>query len=115
MARGKSVKVDYKGVKAEYKDGELIGTLEVTDEETGEISTSDLNLTLEVKDLLNSLNEDEKISINVKKFKPMTAKDKQPIFKYSCGCDDPREIKSKCDFLNIHCLDCDEDFKIIEK
>lgn len=108
MAKGKSIKVDYKGIKVKYEDNELKGIIEVTDEETGEVLTSDINLTVEIKDLLASLNEDEKISINVKKFKAMTSKDKQQIFKYTCGCG--KEIKSKYDELHIRCNDCDEDF-----
>lgn len=115
MAKGKAKKVDYKGVKAKYDNGNLVGVIEVEDEETNELVTSDVNLTVEIKELLASLLEDEKISINVKKFKPMTKSDKQLTFKYHCKCDDPREIKSKCDYLNIHCNDCDEDFILDEK
>lgn len=115
MAKGKSIKVDYKGVKAQYIDNELKGTVEVENEETNELDTSDVNLTLEIKDLLKSLEEDDKISINVKKFKPTVQKEKQPIFKYHCSCEDPREIKSKCDYLNVHCNDCDCDFILDEK
>ncbi|MBY6838820.1 hypothetical protein [Clostridium botulinum] len=115
MARGKSVKVNYKGIKANYNNGELKGILEVVDEETGEISKSDLNLTTEIKDLLQTLDEEDKITITVKKFKPMSAKEKQSTFKYHCSCDDPREIKSKCDYLNVHCNDCDEDFVLDEE
>lgn len=108
MARGKSVKVDYKGINAKYEDGELKGTLEVVDEETGETATSDLNLTVEIKDLLASLQEDEKITIGVKKFKAMSAKDKPLIFKYTCGCG--KEIKSKVEGLDITCNECEETF-----
>jgi hypothetical protein len=108
MARGKSVKVDYKGIKASYIDGELKGTLEVVDEETGEVSTSDINLTVETKDVLASLQEDEKITITVKKFKAMSAKDKPQIFKYTCGCG--KEIKSKIEGLDITCNECEETF-----
>ena len=109
MARGKSVKVDYKGVKAKYENGELKGTLEVVDEESGEVSTSDINLTVVVKDLLASLQEDEKITINVKKFKPMSAKGKAQIFKYHCGCPD-KEIKSAFEGLDITCNECENTF-----
>lgn len=112
MAKGKSVKVEYKGIKARYEDGELKGILEVVDEETGEISTSDVNLTVETKDVLNSLQEDEKVTITVKKFKPMSAKDKQPIYKYTCDCG--REIKSKCEELHMHCNDCDQDLTKVD-
>lgn len=115
MAKGKSKKVDYKDVKARYNNGELIGTVTIEDEETHELVQSDINLTVEMKDLLASLLDEETISINIKKFKPMTAKDKVITYKYHCKCEDPREIKSKCDYLNIHCNDCDEDFQIEDK
>lgn len=109
MARGKSVKVDYKGIKASYVDGELKGVLEVVDEETGEVSISDINLTVETKDVLASLHEDEKITISVKKFKPMSAKGKPQVFKYHCGCAD-KEIKSAFEGLDITCNECQETF-----
>lgn len=111
----KALKVDYKGIIAKYEDGELKGILEITDEETGEISTSDINVTVEVKELLASLEEEDKVSINIKKFKETVPKEKQPIFKYNCSCPDPREIKSRCDFLNIHCNDCDSDYILQDK
>lgn len=113
MAKGKSVKVDYKGIKAQFEDGELTGALEVVDEETNETSVSNMNLTTEVKDFLKTLNENDKISICVKKFKPMSARGKKNIFKYHCQCEGS-EIKSEYDSLNIHCNVCDEDFKIEE-
>lgn len=108
MARGKSVKVDYKEIKAQYEEGELKGKLEIIDEETGEVSASDINLTVEVKDFLKTLNEDDKISICVKKFKPMSAREQKPKHVYKCECG--KEIKSEYDNLNIHCNDCNEDF-----
>lgn len=108
MARGKSVKVEYKGLEAKYEDGEFKGRLEIVDEETEEVSVSDVNLTVEVKDFLKTLNENDKISICVKKFKPMSAKETKPKYIYKCQCG--REIKSEYDSLNIHCNDCDEDF-----
>lgn len=109
MARSKSIKVDYKGIKANYKDNELQGILEVTDEDTGEVSTSDINITTEIKDLLNTLNEEDKISINVKKFKPMSATSKKQIFKYHCGCEG-NEIKSSFEGLDITCNECEQTF-----
>lgn len=109
MARGKSVKVDYKGIKVSYKENELQGVLEVIDEETGEVSTSEINITTEIKDLLKTLDENDKISINVKKFKPMTAKGKQQIFKYHCGCEG-NEIKSTFEGLDITCNECEQTF-----
>ena len=112
---GKAIKVDYKNLKAEYKDGELKGTLETLNEEGTETVVTEVNVTSEVKELLDSLEKEETIAINVKKYKEPKEKEKQPIFKYHCSCDDPREIKSKCDYLNVHCNDCDTDFQIEEK
>lgn len=113
MAKGKSVKIDYKGIKAQFSNGELTGVLEVVDEETGEVSISDMNLTTEIKDFLKTLNGDDKVSICIKKFKPMSARSKKQIFKYHCECEGS-EIKSEYDSLNIHCNVCDEDFRIEE-
>jgi len=112
---GKALKVDYKGIKVEYKDGELKGTLETLNEEGTETVVTEVNITTEVKELLASLEEEDKIAINIKKFKETVPKEKQPIFKYHCNCEDPREFKSKCDYLNVHCNDCDSDFVLEEK
>jgi basic membrane lipoprotein Med (substrate-binding protein (PBP1-ABC) superfamily) len=112
---GKALKVDYKNLKAEYKDGELKGTIETLNEEGTELAIDEVNVTEEVKELLASLEAEETISINIKKYKEPTVKEKQPVFKYHCKCEDPREIKSKCDYLNVHCNDCDEDFQLEEK
>ena len=114
MARGKSVKVDYKGISAKYNNGELCGVLEVADEETGEVSTSNINLTVEIKDLLKTLNEDDKISINVKEFKPKKESNRKPTFKYVCGCEG-NMIKSGSEELNIRCNKCEQDFELIEE
>ena len=114
MARGKAIKVDYKNLKAEYKDGELKGIVKIENEEN-ELVETDVNVTAEVKELLASLEEEDTIAINIKKYKEPKEKEKQPIFKYSCSCTDPREIKSKCDYLNIHCNDCDSDYVLCEK
>ena len=76
---------------------------------------TEINITEEIKKLLSTLNVDEdSIVVNIKKFKEKIEKEKQPIYKYKCSCEDGREIKSKCEYLNIHCNDCDEDFKIID-
>lgn len=115
MPKSKELKIDYKEVKAEYKDDKLQGVIEVLDEESGETSTNDINITDEIKEFLNTLSDEDKISILVKKFKPTVQKEKQPIFKYKCSCEDPREIKSKCDYLNVHCNDCNSDFLLEEK
>jgi hypothetical protein len=111
----KAIKVDYKGIKAEYKDGELKGILETLNEEGTETVITEVNVTEEVKELLASLEEEDKLAINIKKFKEAVPKEKQPIFKYHCSCEDPREFKSKCDYLNVHCNDCDSDFVLEEK
>lgn len=108
MARAKSVRVEYKGINVFYENNELLGKLQVEDEETGEILTSDLNLTAEVKDFLKTLDENDTVAFCMKKFKPMSAKESKPKYKYSCGCG--KEIKSEYDSLHIHCNDCDEDF-----
>lgn len=112
---GKAIKVDYKNLKAEYKDGELKGTLETLNEEGTETVVTEVNVTSEVKELLASLEAEDTIAVNIKKYKEPKEKEKQPIFKYFCKCEDPREIKSKCDYLNVHCNDCDEDFVLEEK
>lgn len=108
MARGKLVKVDYKGVKAEYKNGELVGTIESSDEETEEITITELNLTSEIKDVLKSLKEDEKISINVKKFSSKPFPPRKQLFQYECVCG--KKIKSEFEGLDITCNDCQETF-----
>lgn len=105
---GKALKVDYKGLKAEYKDGKLKGVIEIVDEESGEVTSNDVNVTEEVKELLASLEEEDKIAINVKKYKEPNVKEKQPIFKYTCGCG--KEIKSKVEGLDITCNECEETF-----
>jgi len=111
---GKAIKVDYKGIKAEYKDGEFKGTLETLNEEGTETVVTEVNITDEVKELLASLEEEDTIAINIKKFKETVPKEKQPIFKYHCSCEE-KEIKSKNEGLHIHCNDCDEDFTQIDK
>jgi hypothetical protein len=106
---GKALKVDYKGLKAKYDNGELKGTIKVEDlENGGMVESEEINVTTEVKELLDSLQEDETISINVKKYKEPKEKEKQPIFKYTCGCG--KEIKSKVEGLDITCNECEETF-----
>lgn len=110
----KEIKVNYKGLKAEYVGNELKGTLEVVNEETGEITTSDvINVTAEVKELLGSLAKEDKLTVSVKKFKEPNTKEREPIYKYTCACG--REIKSKCEELHIHCNDCDQDLSLSDK
>jgi hypothetical protein len=110
---GKALKVDYKNLKAEYKDGELKGIVKVENEEN-ELVETEVNVTAEVKELLASLQDEETITVNIKKYKEPKEKEKQPIFKYHCSCED-KEIKSKSDGLHIHCNDCDEDFTQVDK
>jgi|GEM_PF-3075062 hypothetical protein len=110
----KSLKVDYKEIKATYDGSELKGTIETLNEEGTETVVTEVNVTTEIKELLDSLEEEDKIAINIKKFKETVPKEKQPIFKYHCSCEDPREIKSKCDYLNVRCNDCDSDFMLEE-
>jgi hypothetical protein len=103
----KALKVDYKGIKVEYKDGELKGTIKVENEEN-ELVETEINVTAEVKELLATLEEEDTISINIKKFKEPKEKEKQPIFKYVCGCG--KEIKSKFEGLDITCNECENTF-----
>lgn len=115
MARQKQVKVNYKQLSNPHFDdnNNLIGIAPV-ETETDVVDT-EINITEEIKKLLSTLNVDEdSIVVNIKKFKEKVEKEKQPIYKYKCSCEDGREIKSKCEYLNIHCNDCDEDFKIID-
>lgn len=110
----KAIKIAYKEIKARYEDNELKGTVETVIEETGEVISDEVNITTEIKELLSSLTEEDKIAINIKKFKPVAQKERKPVFKYHCGCEDS-EIKSSCETLNVHCNECDEDFiKVVE-
>ena len=104
---GKAIKVDYKNLKAEYKDGELKGIVKIENEEN-ELVETEVNVTSEVKELLATLQDEETISVNVKKYKEPKEKEKQPIFKYVCGCG--KEIKSKDEGLDITCNECQETF-----
>jgi DNA-directed RNA polymerase subunit RPC12/RpoP len=104
---GKTLKIDYKNLKADYKDGELKGIVKVENEEN-ELVETEVNVTAEVKELLVSLQDEETISVNVKKYKEPKEKEKQPIFKYVCGCG--KEIKSKFEGLDITCNECENTF-----
>ena len=104
---GKAIKVDYKNLKAEYKDGELKGIVKIENEEN-ELVETEVNVTSEVKELLATLQDEETISVNVKKYKEPKEKEKQPIFKYVCGCG--KEIKSKFEGLDITCNECENTF-----
>lgn len=104
---GKAIKVDYKNLKAEYKDGELKGIVKIENEEN-ELVETEVNVTAEVKELLATLQDEETISVNVKKYKEPKEKEKQPIFKYTCGCG--KEIKSKYEGLDITCNECENTF-----
>jgi hypothetical protein len=104
---GKALKVDYKNLKAEYKDGELKGIVKIENEEN-ELVESEVNVTADIKELLASLQDEETISVNIKKYKEPKEKEKQPIFKYTCGCG--KEIKSKVEGLDITCNECEETF-----
>jgi len=105
----KALKVAYKGIKAKYENDKLVGVLEIINEETGEVVSSNVNITEEVKTLLSTLEEDGKIELTIKEFKEKTPKERKPTYKYHCGCEG-NEIKSSCEELHIHCTDCDEDF-----
>jgi hypothetical protein len=107
----KALKVDYKNLKAEYKDGELKGIIKIENEEN-ELVETEVNVTTDVKELLASLQDEETISINIKKYKEPKEKEKQPIFKYTCGCG--KEIKSKVEGLDITCNECEETFMMEE-
>ena len=104
---GKAIKVDYKNLKAEYKDGELKGIVKIENEEK-ELVETEVSVTSEVKELLATLQDEETISVNVKKYKEPKEKEKQPIFKYVCGCG--KEIKSKFEGLDITCNECENTF-----
>lgn len=107
----KSKKVDYKGIKIYYdENGKLKGKEEKIDEETAESITLDVDIDLEIKEFIESLSDEERSTISIKKYKEPNKKEKEPVYKYHCKCEDSREIKSKNDYLNIHCNDCDEDF-----
>jgi DNA-directed RNA polymerase subunit RPC12/RpoP len=108
---GKALKVDYKNLKAEYKDGELKGIVKVENEEN-ELVETEVNVTAEVKELLASLQDEETVSVNIKKYKEPKEKEKQPIFKYVCGCG--KEIKSKFEGLDITCNECENTFMMEE-
>lgn len=108
---GKALKVDYKNLKAEYKDGELKGIVKVENEEN-ELVETEVNVTAEVKELLDSLQDEETVSVNIKKYKEPKEKEKQPIFKYVCGCG--KEIKSKFEGLDITCNECENTFMMEE-
>ena len=110
----KALKVYYKGVKAEYKDGELKGIIRVEDlENEGGMVETEVNVTTEVKELLATLEEDEMISVNIKKFKETVPKEKKTVYKYHCGCPD-NEIKSTFEGLDITCNECQETFMMEE-
>lgn len=107
----KSKKVDYKGIKIYFDENDkLKGKTEIIDEETTESVTLDIDIDLEIKEFLKSLSDEEKSTISIKRYKEPNKKEKEPTYKYHCKCEDSREIKSKCDYLNIHCNECDEDF-----
>jgi DNA-directed RNA polymerase subunit RPC12/RpoP len=109
---GKALKVDYKGITAKYENYELIATVESLNDEGTESVIDEVNITSEVKELLASLDEEDKIAINIKKYKEPKEKEKQPIFKYVCGCG--KEIKSKFEGLDITCNECENTFMMEE-
>lgn len=106
----KSKKVDYKGIKIYYdENGKLKGKAETIDEETTESVALDVDIDLEIKEFIESLSDEERSTISIKKYKEPNKKEKEPVYKYHCKCED-KEIKSKSEELHIHCNDCDEDF-----